>query len=113
MPPMIRLFTIGTSDGNMTDNETGLTAFDLTKPNVILDVVNVEKGSADDPIIKLIKNGADTGRRFYAKAMDPASAGRISVGPLGLGPGKYQLYLTHVGTAAAYKCAIKFAEAIE
>jgi hypothetical protein len=110
---MIRLFTVSSSDGNMTDNETGLTSFLLTKPNVILDIVNVEKGTGDDPVIKLIKNGADTGRRFYAKAMDPSSAGRISVGPLGLGPGQYQFYCQHVGTAAAYKMAVKFAEAIE
>jgi len=111
--PQIRRFDIDISDGPMTDAETGLTSILLTKPNVILDVVNISRGASDSPTVRIIKNGADTGRRLYGVAMDATTAGRQSVGPIALGPGLYQFYCEHSGTAAAYAIAVKFGDTIQ
>jgi len=96
------------------DSDTGLTFIRITKPNAILDIVNATdlSASSNQYTIALFKNGIDTGRRFYSTSMNPSSAGRIAVGPIGLGAGDYQLRVMQTaGTAASYACLIKFADA--
>ena len=96
----------------MTDAETGLTFVNVTKGNAILDITdNVAIIAGDFYTIELLKNGVDTGRRFYSQAMDPASAGRMAVGPIVLSPGNYSFLINQTaGVAAVFAIAIKFAD---
>lgn len=96
----------------MTDAETGLTFVRVSRPNAILDVCdNVPIIAGDFYTINIIKNGVDTGRRLYSQSMDPASAGRMSVGPLSLSPGDYAFLITQtLGVAAVFAIAVKFAD---
>ncbi len=94
-----------------TDDETGFTFVRVTKNNAIVDVVNDPTPAAGLGYqINLWKNGVDTGKRLFSRSMDPASAGRISVGPIGLGPGDYIFQVSQVlGALAAYSFIVKFA----
>lgn len=97
----------------MTDAETGLTFVNITRNNAILDVVNnpLAVVAGDFYTINLLKNGIDTGRRFYSQAMASASAGRIAVGPIMLSPGNYSFLITQTaGVAAVFAIAVKFAD---
>jgi len=116
MPPAIRNFeklaagVIGTPV-LMTDAETGLTFIRVTGNNAILDVVdNLPIIAGDLYTVNIVKNGVDTGRRLYSQAMDPASAGRMSVGPIALSPGDYAFIINQTaGVAAVFAIAVKFA----
>jgi hypothetical protein len=116
--PIIRRFTATVSAlstaYNATDNESSLTFVRVTKPNAILDIVSSPAPTSGNYYtIKLKKNFVDTGRRFYSTALDPSSAGRIAVGPIGLGPGDYTFEVTQTaGTAANYSFEVKFADTL-
>ncbi|MEM2169861.1 MAG: hypothetical protein QW186_08710 [Candidatus Bathyarchaeia archaeon] len=117
--PMIRKFKATISALNTEvralDQETNEYQFILTKPNTILDITNSPNPSSGNYyVIRLFKNGVDTGRRFYSEALDPSSAGRMAVGPLDLSPGQYQFRVTQTaGTAADYGFIVKFARGVE
>lgn len=113
--PMLRRFSI-TAPGALatdvvaTDDESALAFFNPGQ-NVILDIVSdPAPGAGVYYTIALYKGGVDTGRRFYSTGLDPASAGRVVVGPLPLTPGNYQLRIRQtLGALAAYSCVLKFA----
>jgi hypothetical protein len=114
--PIVRRFTATVSALNSevkaTDDETALTFIRISKPNAILDVVSSPTPTSGNIYkIKLVKGSIDTGRRFYSTALDPTSAGRMAVGPVGLGPGDYMFLVTQTaGTAANYSFEIKLAD---
>jgi len=94
-----------------TDDETGLTFVRITGKNAVVDVVSDPAPAAGIGYqINLWKNGVDTGKRIFSRSIDPASAGRVSVGPIGLGPGDYYFNVAQVlGGLAAYSFVVKFA----
>ena len=113
--PMIRRFSIAAPgalnvDANATDDESGLAFFNPGN-NVILDMLSDPQPAAGiNHTVALFKGGTDTGRRFYSTGLNPASAGRISVGPLPLTPGNYQLRIRQtLGALTAYNVTLKFA----
>jgi hypothetical protein len=60
--------------------------------------------------INILKNGVDTGKRVYSITIDPATAGRVAVGPLSLSPGDYYFNVAQtLGGLAAYSFIVKFA----
>lgn len=120
--PVIRQFTrvAGAAVGvviNATDVETGQLSVVMMQSNQILDALNDVLTAGDTFTIAIIKNGQDTGRRLYSTSLNPASAGRIAVGPIDLSPGSYQFRVTVTAVAgggvnAAYAFIIKFARSI-
>jgi hypothetical protein len=96
-----------------TDDETALTFVRISKNNTMLDVVSAPQPAAGiNYTIQLWKNGVDTGRRFYSVTIDPASAGRIAVGPISLSAGDYYFNVSQtLGALAAYSFIIKLATA--
>jgi len=116
--PLIRRFTRAAPgalnvDANATDDETGLTYF-RTSQNVILDIVSCPQPAAgvNYRIALLRSGGIDTGRRFFSVSLDPASAGRVSVGPIQLSGGDYFFSVRQtLGALAAYSFIVKFAKA--
>lgn len=94
-----------------TDDETGLTFVRVTGGNAILDVINSPDPAAGlTYVINIFKNGVDTGRRLYSEGLSAASAGRMSIGPINLGPGDYAFQVAQTaGALAATSFAIKFA----
>jgi hypothetical protein len=112
--PMLRRFSIVApgalnTDVVATDDETAL-AFFNPGTNVILDLVSDPQPAAGiNHTVALWKNGTDTGRRFYSTGLNPASAGRVAVGPIPLTPGNYQLRIRQtLGALTAYNCVFKF-----
>ena len=97
----------------MTDDDTGLTYIQITKPNKILDVTNdPDTTSTERFMIKIEKGGVDTGRRLYTDSMKAGSAGRMAVGPIDVTPGQLFFRCAQYGTVAgveAYSMIIKFA----
>lgn len=118
MPPLIRRFTrvlplALNAFVLATDDETALTFIRITSNNAILDVLSSPQPAAGvNYVIHVWKNGIDTGRRFYSEQLDPASAGRIAVGPIGLSPGDYFFNVAQtLGVLAAYSFVVKLANA--
>jgi len=94
----------------MTDDVTGLTFVNVTRPNSIVDMFNDPTLSGQRYTFELFKNSISTGRNFFSSAMDTASAGRTSVGPVDLSTGQYQLGATQTaGTAVVTSIVAKFA----
>lgn len=93
-----------------TDDESTLAFFNPGN-NVILDVVSDPQPAAGiNHTVQLWKNGKDTGRRFYSTGLNPASAGRVAVGPIPLAPGNYQLRVIQtLGAFTAYNVVFKMA----
>lgn len=115
--PLIRRFTrVAPGALNVfalaTDDETGLTFIRISKGNAILDVVSSPQNAAGiNHVVNILKNGIDTGRRLYSTALDPASAGRMSVGPILLSPGDYSFNVSQtLGALTAYSIQVKFAD---
>jgi len=94
----------------MTDDVTGLTFINITRPNSIVDMFNDPTIAGQRYTLELFKNSISTGRNFFTNAMDTASAGRTAVGPVDIGPAQWQLGATQTaGTAIATSVVIKFA----
>lgn len=115
MAPLIRRYTRAAPGALnvfalMTDDETGLTFVYITKPNVIEDIVSSPQNAAGiNHVINILKNGVDTGRRLYSTSLDPASAGRMPVGPIALSPGLYSFNCSQtLGALTAYSVQIRF-----
>lgn len=96
--PVIRRFSVPFTEGTdnlgdikvMTDDVTELQQLTMLKPNQILDVVNSPEPANLELEIQVFKGSQDTGIRFFTSDMDPASAGRIAVGPIDTVPGQFQ-----------------------
>ena len=114
--PMIRRFTrVAPGALNVfalaTDDETGLTFIRVSGGNAILDVVSSPQNAAGiNHTVNILKNGIDTGRRLYSTSLDPASAGRMAIGPIALSPGDYSFNIAQtLGALTAYSFQVKFA----
>jgi hypothetical protein len=96
-----------------TDDVTGLTFYNLTTANQILDMVSDPAPAAGVAYeIALFKNGVDTGRHFFSRSLDPASAGRVAVGPVDLAPGQIGFNVQQtLGALAAYSFVVKLLRA--
>ncbi len=96
--PSIRLYEVIFTEGTdalgtirpATDVNTDLEDLTLFMPNVVLDIVNTPNPANLQVEIQLWKGSKDTGKRYYSTGMDPASAGRIAIGPLNTSSGRYQ-----------------------
>lgn len=115
-PPAIRRFTRAAPGAlNVfafaTDDETGLTFVRITGQNAILDMAVAPANAAGiNHVINIVKNGVDTGRRVYTVTIDPASAGRVAVGPILLSPGDYYFNVSQtLGALTAVSFIVKFA----
>ena len=93
-----------------THDESGLTFIRVGTQNAILDIVSSPQPAAGvNYEIRIIKNNIDTGRRVYSTMSDPASAGRVTVGPIALSPGDYRFDVQQVlGALTAYSFIVKF-----
>lgn len=96
-----------------TDQETGLTFLRINGSNVLLDVVNSPDPAAGLTYqINIWKNGIDTGRRIFSEAISAASAGRMTVGAIGLSQGDYYFQVAQTaGALTAYNFIVKLAKA--
>lgn len=83
----------------------------MTNPNMILDMASAPQNAAGvNYTINIFKNGVDTGKRAYSVTMDPASAGRVAIGPLSMSPGDYFFQVAQtLGALTAYSFIAKFA----
>ena len=116
--PMFRRFTRaapGALDvfAFATDDVTALTFYQLAQANQILDMVSDPAPAAGVAYeIALFKNGIDTGRHFFSRSLDPASAGRVAVGPVDVSPGQLQFNVAQrLGALAAYSFVVKLLRA--
>ena len=93
---------------------SGIADIILTQPNMILDIVNdPDLAAGINHTVAILKNGIDTGLRFPTVSMSPASAGRMAVGPIAMGPGRYQVAITQtLGALSARTVAIKFTKRV-
>lgn len=78
---------------------------------MIVDMASAPQNAAGiNYVINIWKNGVDTGKRAYSVTMDPASAGRVALGPLNLSPGDYYFQVAQtLGALTAYSFIVKFA----
>lgn len=59
--------------------------------------------------VDMLKNGIPNGRNFFSRSLDPASAGRVAIGPVSLLPGKIQFSVAQrLGALAPYSFLSKF-----
>jgi len=94
----------------MTDDVTGLTFVNITRPNSIIDMFNDPTIAGQRYTFELFKNSISTGRNFFSSSLDTASAGRTAVGPVDLSPAQYQMGATQTaGTAVVTSIVLKFA----
>jgi len=91
--PAIRRYTsvVGVINifNNMTDDVTGQAPFTLFAPNTILDIVNDPQPATGTYEMRLLKNGSETPIKLFSSAMNPATAGRMAVGPISMSVGQY------------------------
>lgn len=96
-----------------TDDITALGFYTIGTMNSILDIVSdPAPGAGVRYEIRLFKNGIDTGRSWFSNSLDPASAGRVAVGPVDLSPGNIAFNVAQrLGALAAYSFVVKLATA--
>jgi len=114
--PIIRRYTLAlpTALNNflpMTDDITQLTFQNLPQVNSIVDMLNDPQPAAGLRYeFRIFKNGLDTGRAVFSDSMNPASAGRIAIGPLDMAPGQLSFQAAQrLGAFAATSIIVKFA----
>jgi hypothetical protein len=96
-----------------TDDITALTFYQVATPNQIQDIVSdPAPGAGVAYEIAAFKNGLDTGRHWFSRSLDPASAGRVAIGPIDVKPGMLQFNVAQrLGALAAYNFLTKLANA--
>lgn len=92
-----------------SDDVTALTFYNLAVNNQILDIVSdPAPGAGVAYEIALFKNGLDTGRHWFSRTLDPASAGRVAIGPVDIAAGQMQFNVAQrLGALAAYNFVTK------
>lgn len=95
-----------------TDDETSLTFIHISTQNTILDMMNdPDPASGLDYMIRIYKDGVDTGRRITTGAMNASSAERMATGSIRLPPGDYSFSVAQTsGNLATTSFIIKFAK---
>lgn len=92
--PKWRRFTLAATVINVyafaSDDLTALTEISVPKGAVILDILNDKPGvpAYSGVEIELWKDGMPTGRTFFSQSLNPTSAGRGSIGPIPVTPGR-------------------------
>lgn len=115
MPPLIRRYTRAApaalnTFALATDNYSSLTFTKIPTQNVILDVINSPDPAALTYEIRLLKEFQETARSFFSEQLNPASAGRVAVGPIGISPANYAYNVQQTaGALTAYSFAVKYA----
>lgn len=97
-------------DAPATNDDTTQQVQQLNENNDIVDMVSSPAPAAGvDYEIRLIKNNVPTGRTFFSNAMNPGSAGRVDIGPVGLSKGQILYQVRQVlGALAAYSFVVKY-----
>lgn len=113
--PMIKRISVAApaalnANTTATEDVTALTFIRVVTNNAILDMLNDPDPAAGLRYsVQIWKNGVDTGRRVFSNSMSAASAGRMAIGPIGLGPGDYMFVVQqHAGALTAQSWIIKF-----
>jgi len=93
-----------------TDDITAETNYLLATQNELLDMVSdPAPGAGVAYEVDMMKNGIPNGRNFFSRSLDPASAGRVAIGPISLLAGKIQFNVAQrLGALAAYSFLSKF-----
>lgn len=96
-----------------TDDITNLTFYQINSMNQLQDLVSdPAPGAGVAYEIAAFKNGLDSGRHWFSRSLDPASAGRVAIGPVDIKPGQLQFSVAQrLGALAAYNFLAKFATA--
>ena len=94
-----------------TDDITALTFYQVSTMNQLQDIVSDPAPAAGVRYeIAAFKNGLDTGRHWFSATLDPASAGRVAIGPIDVKPGMLQFNVAQrLGALAAYSFVSKLA----
>lgn len=91
-----------------TDDITALGFYTLAGTRDLLDIVNSPDPGALRYEIRLLKNGIDTGRSWFSDTLNPASAGRVAIGPVAIGAGNISFSVAQrLGALTAYSFVIK------
>ena len=115
MPPLIRRYTRAVPAAldvfvNATDDVTSLSFTRIPSPNSILDILNDPDPAALRYEIRLQKEGIETGRGFFTTSLNPASAGRVAVGPINISPANYMYAVAQrAGALTATSFIVKYA----
>lgn len=113
-PPLIRQFDAAAPAAlnvfaPSTDDVTKLT-FLKTPQNTILDILSNPDPGALTYTIELAKEFIPTGRRFMSSSLNPASAGRVAVGPIPISAANWAFLVAQTaGALTAYNFIVKFA----
>jgi len=94
-----------------TDDITALGFYSTTRTITMQDMVSDPAPAAGIRYeIRLLKNGIPTGRSWFSASLDPASAGRVAIGPIDiLGPTNINFDVAQrAGALAAYNFLTKF-----
>lgn len=91
-----------------TDDITALGFYNLAGTRDLLDIVNDPDPAALRYEIRLLKNGIDTGRSWFSTGLNPASSGRIAIGPVPIAAGNISFAVAQrLGALTAYSFVIK------
>lgn len=93
-----------------TDDITALGFYTLARTTEIQDIVNDPDPAAGLRYeIRLLKNGIDTGRGWFTTGLSPASAGRVAIGPVAIGPSNIAFSVAQrLGALTATSFVVKF-----
>lgn len=97
-------------DAPATNDDTTQSVQQLNNDNDIEDMLSSPAPAAGiDYEVRLIKNNVPTGRIYFSNAMNPGSAGRVKIGPVGLSSGQILYQVRQVlGALAAYSFVVKY-----
>lgn len=91
-----------------TDDITAETNYLLSQVTELQDLVSDPDPGALRYEIRLFKNGIDSGRAFFSQGLNPASAGRVAIGPVRMSPGKLSFSVAQrSGALTAYSFVTK------
>lgn len=93
-----------------TDDISTLTFYRMMNNNQLQDVVSdPAPGAGVAYQIEIWKNQISTGRNLFSRTLDPATAGRVAIGPIDIiGPADVGFNVSQVlGALAAYNFAAK------
>lgn len=94
-----------------TDDITALGFYAITRTVELQDIVSDPAPAGGVRYeIRLLKNGIPTGRQWFSTGLDPASAGRVAIGPVTIaGPSNINFDVAQrSGALAAYNFVTKF-----
>ena len=95
-----------------TDDITALGFYTLAGTRELQDIVSDPDPAALRYEIRLLKNGIDTGRAWFSQGLNPASAGRVAIGPVPISAGNIAFSVAQrAGALTAYSFVTKLSGA--